>query len=588
MRAFATCLYLALALPVAATALALPGAARAQEVVFVQIEAHPNLREAQERARAYGDILPDINGFALGGGWYGLALGPYDAASARAALRRLRAEGLVPRDSYVTEGGTYRQRFWPVGADAVTEAAPEPGAEVAAPPEAERGAPDEAAAPAPREETEREALASEALLDRDAKMELQRALQWFGLYAAGIDGSFGAGTRASMAAWQEAAGVPVTGVLTTRQRARLLEALAASQAELGLERIEVAEAGLSLTAPTGLVAFDRIEAPFVHYRPRDDSGVRLSLISEAGDSDALGGLYEILQALEIVPEGGERARSRDSFRIRGAGGGRETEAFARLEGGHVLGYVLSWPDERAEDAARALVQMERTLASTGAPLDPGEGFDPAGQSPDMVSGLERRRPIRAASGFFVDDRGAVATAAANVEGCGRITLDRLHEAEVALTRDGVAVLRPVDRLAPIEVARLAPVEGRLRSPVSVGGFPYGGVLGGATLSFGTLEDVRGLDGEADALRLSVETRAGDIGGPVLDAAGRVTGMLLPDPAGDRALPADLAIARKSGVLIALLGEAGIEPRTAGTEAPIAPEDLTARAAGLTVLVSCWD
>ena len=582
MRIYATCLHLVLAVPAVLPIVAWPGAGWAQETTYVQIEAHPDLAEAQERARAYGGLLPDVNGFALGGGWYGLALGPYDAPAARAALRRLRADGLIPRDSYVTEGGTYRQRFWPAEAQAADPAPEAPAATGA-------GSEGEAAAPVPdTEETLREARASEAALSPEARMDLQRALQWFGLYDAGIDGSFGGGTRASMAAWQEGAGVEATGVLTTLQRARLLEAHAASRAALGLERLDVPEAGLSLTAPAGLVTFDRIEAPFVHYAPAGDSGVRLSLISQPGDSAALAGLYEILQTLEILPEEGERSRARDSFRIRGEGGGRGAEAFARLEGGHVIGYVLNWPDAREGDAARALVEMERTLVSTGAPLDPGAGFDPAEQSPDMVSGLDRRSSLRAGAGIFVDAEGTVATAAATVAECGRVTLDEGQEATVALSRDGVAVLRPEGRLVPVEVAAFAPREGRLGAPVSVAGFPYGGALGAATLSFGTLEDVRGLDGAGSDLRLSVRTREGDAGGAVLDAAGRVTGMLLPDPDDARALPADVALARKAGAVVAVLEEAGIAP-ILGPDAPaIAPEDLTARAVGMTVLVSCWE
>jgi len=44
---------------------------------------------------------------------------------------------------------------------------------------------------------------------------------WF--YNAAIDGSFGRGTRNSMAAWQEANGYEINGILTTAQRAELLK-----------------------------------------------------------------------------------------------------------------------------------------------------------------------------------------------------------------------------------------------------------------------------------------------------------------------------------------------------------------------------
>ncbi|MEL7184679.1 MAG: serine protease, partial [Pseudomonadota bacterium] len=289
------------------------------------------------------------------------------------------------------------------------------------------------------------------------------------------------------------------------------------------------------------------------------------------------------------PTEGERSKQRDSFRIMGLEDGRTTQVFAKLEDSKIFGYMLSWPEERAADAARAIEAMEATLTSTGPALDPDLGFDPATQSFDMVSGLEVRQPLRSASGFFVDGRGRVVTASENVRACGRITLDRLHDARVLAAANGITVLEPLGTLAPIEVARMAPAEGRLRSAVSVGGFPFGGVLGAATLSFGTLEDVRGLDGSDAILRLSLNTREGDVGGPVLDGSGRVAGMLLPAPQDDnRALPADVAFAAKSSAVKMVLRDAGVTPDVATTGGALASEDLTTRATGMTVLVSCWE
>ena len=559
--------------------LAAAGGAAAQRS-FVQIEAHRSLDETLDRARAYGGLFDNVGGYRLDRRWFGLALGPYPSPeAATAAMRTLRGQGLVPRDSYVTDGGALGERVWPEDG-----ALPAPAPSAAAP-----ALPERAVAPAPPDETPAEARRSEARLARAEREDLQRALQWFGHYAARIDGAFGRGTRASMAAWQAGAGVEPTGVLTTAQRGRLLAEWREAQAALGLRPLVSAEAGVALTAPLGLVRFDRVEAPFVHYAPRDGSGMRMALISQRGDRAALGGLYEIMQTLDVVPATGDRARSPTGFRIRGEAADRRTEVVARLEGDHILGFLLSWPPERDRDAARALEAMEATLAPAGPPLPPDAGFDAEAQSLDTVSGLEVRRPLRAASGVFVDAGGAVATAAANVEGCGRVTVDRAHEATVALRRDGVAVLRPRDRLTPARVASLADAPGRLRSPVAVAGYPFGGVLGAPTLTFGTLEDLRGLDGGADTLRLALAAAPGDVGGPVLDEAGRLAGLLLSPPdAGGRALPADVALARDAAALRRVLAEAGVAAEAAAPAAALPPERLAERAAEMTVLVSCWE
>ncbi|MEM9795295.1 MAG: serine protease [Pseudomonadota bacterium] len=506
-------------LAVLSVAVLLAGAARAQQDSFVQIEAHPTLREGQDRARAYANLLPNINGFTLRNGWFALALGPYDASGARQALRALRTEGLIPRDSYLTRAGDYRDRFWPSAGPilvppATTGVVASPNVAVTPLPDATEPAGVEAVTTAPPliqrdPETPQAARRSERLLTRIEREDLQTALQWFGFYNAAIDGSFGRGTRNAMAAWQAAQNVEPTGILTTLQRQRLMDGYREAQAALGLAPLRMTEAGVGLTAPMALVRFDRVEAPFVHYAPAGDSGVRMALISQSGDEAGLAALYDILQTLEAVPRDGPRERRRDGFDITGVSRERTTQVVAKLDRGHIVGFLLSWPERQDEVAARAVPEMTRTLASIGPALSPEAGFDAAAQSTDMMSGLALRRPIRAASGFFVAEDGAVLTAAETVAGCGRITLDDRHEALVSLSRDGAAVLRPAERLAPLEVAALSSVPARLRSPVTVSGYSYGGVLTDATLSRGILADLQGLNGEADRLRLQVTAQPGD-------------------------------------------------------------------------------
>ena len=80
----------------------MPAAAQsADEVVWIQIEAQSSLRAGTEAARGYAEILEDVNGFALGGDWYGIALGPYTRADAETALLSYRRDGLIPRDAFI-------------------------------------------------------------------------------------------------------------------------------------------------------------------------------------------------------------------------------------------------------------------------------------------------------------------------------------------------------------------------------------------------------------------------------------------------------------------------------------------------------
>lgn len=96
-----------------------PSGVQAENLFWIQIEAQPTLREAQERVRSYAARLDGVNGFRIGGNWYGVILGPYTEAAANIQLRSLKNAGLIPRDSFITYSNKLRQQFWPVGANAL-------------------------------------------------------------------------------------------------------------------------------------------------------------------------------------------------------------------------------------------------------------------------------------------------------------------------------------------------------------------------------------------------------------------------------------------------------------------------------------
>ena len=558
------------------------GAARAQEA-WVQIEALPILADAEERARAWSAAFPDVSGFRLSSGWYGIALGPYSPEQAANRLYALRAERLIPGDSFVSDGGNFRGRFWPVGAA---------GAEASAP----RPEPDQVitVVPTPQtlpDETPAEARRSEALLTPEERRALQTALQWFGFYDSAIDGAFGRGTRTSMAAWQGANDHEETGVLTMAQRAALLDGYRGELAALGLGRVLEPRAGIEIEMPIGLVEFDDYAPPFVRYREKDGSGIRVLLISQEGTQATLDGLYDVMQTLEIVPLQGFRERQGESFTLTGQNAELHSHTYARLEDGMVKGFTLIYPPEAEVRMSRAVAIMRETLTSTGPALDPTLGAEQAAQSRDLLSGLEIRQPERTRSGVYVDREGAVLTVAEAVEGCARVTLDDLYEARVAATdrATGLALLKPVVPLAPTRVAALAPADPRIGAAAAVAGFPFGPALPAATLTFGTVEDLSGLSGEAGLLRLSAETEPGEAGGPVIDPAGRVAGVLLPASGdGSRQLPPGVRFAAKAGVVSAFLSGQGISAAASGESGAMAPEDITEAAMGMTVLVSCWN
>ncbi|GGH22008.1 Sporulation related domain-containing protein [Cribrihabitans marinus] len=554
-----------------------------QQEAWVQIEAHNSLAEAQDRARIYSGALADVHGFSLGNGWYGIVLGPYSRPDAERVLQVYRAERQIPSDSFITFSRALRQPFWPVGANAlnrgvVTSPLPTPEQETAEP-----------VTPQPTDETPAEARAGERLLTAQERRDLQTALQAAGFYGAAIDGAFGAGTRRSMAAWQASKGYEATGILTTAQRKALMDEYNAPLISVGMARHTDAQAGIAIDLPLGEVAFDRYEPPFAHFEASGDLGARVLLISQPGDRAVLHGLYDIMQTLEIVPLNGPRERRGDRFTLEGRGNGIVSYTEASVADGHVKGFTLVWPEGDEARRARVLSAMQSSFERLGGVLDPGAG-EAAAKDIDLVSGLKLRKPRLSRSGFFVDPAGTVVTVAEAVRGCARITLDSTHVAEV-VDEDaglGVAVLRPTEPLAPMAVAELRGAEPRLQSDVAVSGYSYEGRLGAPTLTFGTVSDLQGLDGERQLKRLALAAQSGDAGGPVLDTGGAVVGMLLPDPGADRKLPDEVSLAADAGALSAMLAAKGITATESGTQGDVTPNELDRRALGMTVLVSCWD
>ena len=578
--------------------------ASAQDTVWVQVEAQPTLSAAQARARAYAGQLENVSGYFLGGRWYGIVLGPYTTADAETLIRDLRRKRQIPTDSYVVDGSRFQQQFWPVGVGAQTAAQPLPAstdtspdpqpAEIIETPLVSVEVPADIAPVIDPvqipDETASQAQASEALLDRGQRMDLQTALQWAGFYDAAIDGAFGRGTRASMRAWQEAKNYEPTGILTTNQRAALFADYNAVLDGMNLQLVRDDVSGIEMLVPTGVVAFAAYEPPFVRFEAKGEIDAKVLFISQAGDQNRLYGLYEVMQTLAIVPPEGERKRGTNSFELEGIGGGIHSYTYAAVKDGAIKGFSLIWPQGDEARRSRILAEMQSSFTTINGLLDPALMAPSDDQSIDMISGLEVRQPKLSRSGFFVDTKGAVLTTLDGLEICEKITINGEHDADI-LASDaalGIAVLQPKERLSPLSVATFQTGVPRLQAEVAVAGFPYGGVLVTPSLTFGRLADLRGLNGEDNVKRLILTAQEGDAGGPVFDNGGAVLGMMMPRKiVNGQVLPPEVSYSINADLILDALAAAGVAAQTTDTVAFMPPETLTSRAAESTVLVSCW-
>ena len=570
-------------------------AAQSNNAVWVQIKARPSLTEALAEAQSFDRTLDNVNGFALGGGWYAIALGPFTRAEADQTLRDLRRRNLIPRDSYITFTSAFEERFWPNGSTRITSVAdpvtpPVEETEEVVETIVEDIVPDEPQEPEFKDpgETPRQARASEDLLNREQKKDLQRLLQWAGFYNSAIDGAYGRGTRGSMAAWQEANGYEATGVMTTKQRAEILAAYNAILDGMGMRTVAEFDSGIEMQIPTGVVAKTPPIYPFVTFDATTEIPAKVILISQEGDRTTMAGLFEIMQTLTIVPLDGDRRLTKNGFTIEGRSDEIVSYTEVGLRDGQIKGYTLVWPTGDEERRRRVLGEMRESFTRIDGVLAADAGIELLDDI-DLLSGLEVRRPQFSRSGFFTDGSGTVVTTTAAIGSCQRITLNEDYEAQLVGQDDalGVAVLRPLENIAPMSSATFRATPLPRTSEVAAAGFSFEGLLGAPTLTYGTVEDLRGLRGEEDLTRLAMAPQPGDAGGPIFDIGGNVVGMLMARATTGPQLPNDVSLKADGAAIQTLLANAGLAADIGDQLGALDPVDLTEYASEMTVLVSCW-
>ncbi len=586
-----------LGLCVAMWMLLIAGASAAQDMHWIQIEAQPSLLEAETRARIYAQEFPDTQAHSIGSGWYAITLGPLPEDKADLRMSQLRARAAIPRDSFLATGANYRQRIYPIGSTpaAVTpaqtveaEVVQEEATQVSVVETAESAA-SEQASPEQSiyvpDETLSVARASEGLLSREEKMDLQLYLQWAGYYNSTIDASFGRGTRRSMAAWQTDNGHEDTGVLTTAQREQLRAQYFAIFNGLGLETHRDLEAGISIDLPKEVVAFDAYAAPLAHFKSQDASSpAQIFLISAAGNRGDLAAIYRVLPTLSIVPMNIEKSLNKDRFVITGAGTSTRAFITASHKGGEIKGFGLIWPNQNEEQFDRLVAHMRKSFETFSGTLDPS--LSVAINDPETEFGVAIRKPAFVKSAVFVSDQGHAMTDTSNLEQCSSLTISGTYDAEIiARSETGAGLLSPKSDFNPISYAKLGNAV-RKGDKTFLSSYPYGGRLGLASVTRATVIETTDLSGNAEKFRLDLLAEPGDFGGAVLDQSGNLTGILVSQDDTGRVLPNNVNFAAATDALTSMMQSAGLRLRTGKTDR-LDDVALIATAQNILTPIECW-
>ena len=214
--------------------------------------------------------------------------------------------------------------------------------------------------------------------------------------------------------------------------------------------------------------------------------------------------------------------------------------------------------------------------------------------PDPTSLVLERKST--GSGFRVSARGHVLTNAHVVRGCTEVRIPSGGVVEI-MAREGssdLALLR-----APAGTARAVAKfrQGRGIRPgasVVVMGYPLRGLLAsGANVSTGAVSALAGPGDDRRLIQITAPVQPGNSGGPVLDAAGNVVGVVVAKldairiarSTGD--IPQNVNFAVSAGTARAFLDGEGVPYETAPSDNALEPVEVAAAARKFTVLVECW-
>lgn len=274
-------------------------------------------------------------------------------------------------------------------------------------------------------------------------------------------------------------------------------------------------------------------------------------------------------------------------------GDQDAGILAAVTGSIALGYApqIGISSGVLSDGVETMAKMLEPAPRASTQAAPS-GKSTAPNPPTAPGTEEEDRAAGFGSGFLVSKDGDYITNSHVVAGCKSVSVDGMA-ASVIATDDAfdLALLRamPVPDVVPAEFAARP---ARLNSDVTVIGYPLPDILGGLNVTRGAVTSLKGLGGDGVRMQISAPVQPGNSGGPVVNAAGQIVGVvvskldaqLVQDVLGD--IPQNVNFAIRAEIAKLFLYQNGVEPVEAVDAPALAPEDLAERAEGFTVLISC--
>ena len=203
------------------------------------------------------------------------------------------------------------------------------------------------------------------------------------------------------------------------------------------------------------------------------------------------------------------------------------------------------------------------------------------------------------SGFLVSRDGGIVTNHHVVDGCAKVTVGRAGTSHDATVRavdadDDLALLKAPPGTGEAATFSESP-RARLGEAVTVAGYPLHGLLSREfNVTSGNVSALAGPGDDAKRLQITAPVQQGNSGGPLLDGAGNVIGVVVSKLDAVRAakltgdIPQNVNFAIKGALVRGFLDIHGVAYRRRPSNAKLVPERLAELARGFTVAVHCWE
>lgn len=244
-----------------------------------------------------------------------------------------------------------------------------------------------------------------------------------------------------------------------------------------------------------------------------------------------------------------------------------------------------------QDVILLLKMLKDPSISGGPPSSSGQG-----PTPPAVAAQPARPGSSATgdsgSGVYVASGGFVLTNSHVVKDCQTITVDGANANLINTSTAFDLALLQVPASGDHAFAQFATEPAMLNSDVTVVGYPLTGILGGLNVTRGSVSSLKGPGGDPLEMQISAPVQQGNSGGPVVDAKGRVVGIVvaklnaqaIAQNTGD--IPQNVNFAIRGEIAKLYLSSNGLQPVLSNSSLEVPPEELAAQAAKYTGFIIC--